>query len=363
MSSLKKIGDRIKTIESTHQVTASMKVVAISRLKKKHEAFLRTGKYAVEIFRMMRRLIRSASYRQEQLTLQGSSEILPLPALLKGNGKDKRYVVVVITSDDGLSGSSTSVVVQKTEEVVKYLYEQDKKVILFCFGTRGADVLKRNHPEWQIRSAKRKLHTGDDTYLDAERIAATLVEAFDHDQFDVCLFVYNEFHSIVSQKPTIEQVIPNKLFEKNNPWQFLIDTNDADYVSRDALGQKKYNIYQSSFLTAFGGADMLAPLGAIDKGILEQSTRAPDEYDYDLSDLELLEQMLPQYMVFYICRVLLETEVADNAARLMAMDNATRNAEEMLKTMQKLYRRTRQSKITTDLAEVVSASMMTKTDE
>ena len=84
MSSLKKIGDRIKTIKSTHQVTASMKVVAISRLKKKHEAFLKTGTYANEIFRMIRRLIRSATYRQDQLIAKGSDEILPLPPLLMG---------------------------------------------------------------------------------------------------------------------------------------------------------------------------------------------------------------------------------------------------------------------------------------
>jgi F0F1-type ATP synthase gamma subunit len=83
----------------------------------------------------------------------------------------------------------------------------------------------------------------------------------------------------------------------------------------------------------------------------------PDKYDYDPSDLEILERVLPQYMVSYMCRVLLETEVADNAARLMAMDNATRNAGEMLKGLQKQYRRTRQSKITTDLIEIVSGAM------
>ncbi|MBR6675626.1 MAG: ATP synthase F1 subunit gamma [Alphaproteobacteria bacterium] len=358
MSSLKKISDRIKTISSTHQVTASMKVVAVSRLKKLHENFLQTGAYTLEIRRMIRRLIRSISYRQEALTEQGSSEILPIPALLKGNGKDDHYAVVVITSDDGLSGSSNMQVVQKTEEVIKYLEEQGKKITLVCFGTRGGDILRRQYPNMRIQVVKRKMHTSAGPYLDAERMAMTLISAFGKDQFDVCLFVYNEFKSVVSQKPTIEQVIPNKLFSEKNPWQFLIDTNDADYITRDAMGQKKINLHKSEFLTAFGGVGMLSPLGAIDRDeILLPPTRTPDKYDYDPSDLQILENVLPQYMVSYMCRVLLETEVADNAARLMAMDNATRNAGEMLKGLQKQYRRTRQSKITTDLIEIVSGAM------
>lgn len=358
MSSLKKINDRIKTIKSTHQVTSSMKVVAISRLKKLHENFLQTGSYTFEIRRMIRRLIRSVSYRQEQLIEQGSSEIIPIPALLKGNGKDEHYVVVAITSDDGLSGSSNMQVVQKTEEVIKYLQEQGKKITLFCFGTRGGDILKRLYPNMRIQTARRKMHTGTGPYLDAERMAVTLTTAFEKGQFDVCMFVYNEFKSVVSQRPTIEQIIPNKLFSEKNPWQFLIDTNDADYISRDVLGQKKISLHKSQFLTAFGGAAMLSPLGAIDREeILTMPTRTPDKYDYDPSDLEILENVLGQYMVSYICRVLLETEVADNAARLMAMDNATRNAGEMLKGLQKQYRRTRQTKITTDLIEIVSGAM------
>lgn len=357
MSSLKKISDRMKTIKSTYQVTASMKVVALSRLKKKHGAFLQTTPYIAEIHRMIRRLIRSVSTRQENLAAHGSEEILQVPTLLKGNGNDEHYVVVVITSDDGLSGSSNTQVVQKTEEIVKYLQEQNKKITLFCFGTRGADILKRIYPNMHIQVARRKTHTGTSSYLDAERLAVTLVESFNRNQFDVCLFVYNEFKSIVSQRSTIEQIIPNKLFSEENPWQFLIDTNDADYITRDAMGQKKIGLYKSSFLTAFGGVDMLAPLGAIDKSILQNSTRLPEMYDYDPSDLEILQHVLPQYMVAYICRVLLETEVSDNAARLMAMDNATRNAGDMLKTLQKQYSRTRQTKITTDIAEVVSGAM------
>ncbi len=360
MSSLKKISERIKTIKSTYQVTSSMKVVAVSRLRKLHEAFLKTTPYIDEMNRMIRRLIRSATVRQENLMWSGSNEILPLPPLLKGNGKDERYIVVVITSDDGLSGSSNVQVVKKAQELIKHLKHEQKKITVLGFGTKGAEMLKRLYaPDETIRvvTLKRKIAVKGETYLDAERLSVDLVEAFNQDKFDVCLMVYNEFRSVVSQRPTIDQLIPSKMFSGANPWQFIIDTNDLDYISRDVLGQKKYALKQSAFLKAYGGVEMLSPLGALDADLLKPATRSVDAYDYEGGDLTILERILPQYLTAYMHRILLETDVADNAARLMAMDNATRNAEDMLKMMQKIYSRTRQSKITTDITEVVSGAM------
>lgn len=356
MGSLKKISDRIKTIQSTRQVTASMKVVAISRLRKLHETFLRTASYAEEMNRMIRRLIRSASARQEALMWQGSDETIALPTLLKGNGREERYFIVAITSDDGLSGSSNVQVVQKTGEVVSYLKKQNKEITVLCFGSRGGELFKRFHPTVRTIVLRRKVLKGDTPYLDAERLALDLVAYFNQDKFDVALCIYNKFKSIVSQRPTIEQLIPNKLFSAENPWQFLIDTNDLDYIGRDALGQKKISLRQTAFLKAIG-LDSFSPLGALDADLLKKATRLPEAYDYEPSDLGILNKMLPQYIVSYINRVLLEAEVGDNAARMMAMDNATRNAQDMLHQLQKQYRRTRQGKITTDIAEVTSGAM------
>ena len=357
MSSLKKIADRIKTIKSTYQVTSSMKVVAISRLRKLQAAFLKTTPYMAEMNRVIRRLIRSATKRQSDLIWENDPTVLPLPKLLKGNGKSEKYVLVVITSDDGLSGSSNVQVVQKTQEVIKYLQKEKKDIWLLCFGTKGAEILKRFYPDMRIITVKRKVLSTGENYLDAERLSSDLTKAFYQDKFDVCLFIYNQFKSVVSQRPTIEQLIPGKMFSSENPWQFLIDTNDLDYISRDVLGQKKIALKQTSFLKAFGKGDLFSPLGALEATLNKPATRAPEMYDYEGGDLGILERILPQYMTAYLNRVLLETEVADNAARLMAMDNATRNASDMLHDMQKIYRRTSQSKITTDIAEVVSGAM------
>ncbi len=355
MAGLKKIADRIKTIQSTYQVTSAMKIVAVSRLRKLHAAFLQTTPYMMEINRIVRRLIRSASVRQNNLSFSNVEQILPLPPLLKGNGKNKHYVLTVVTSDDGLSGASNMLVVQKTQELIEYLSNQDKKITLFCFGTRGGEILNRLYPDLPIRILKRKM-MGKDIYLDAERLSLAMVESFHKDMFDVCLLIYNQFNSVVSQKTTIEQLIPNKLFARENPWQFMIDSKDPDYIRRTVTGEKELAIRQSLFLEAFGGIDMLSPLGALDTGLLFDSTRPPEAYDYEPSDIGALHKILPQYIIAYIHRVLLETEVSDNAARLIAMDNATRNAKEMLDKLNKQYKRTRQDKITTEIAEVISGA-------
>lgn len=351
MSSLKTIADRIKAISSTHKVTSSMKVVALSRLRKMHEKFLKTTAYTLEIRRMIRRLLRSVSVRQEMLAEQGEQTVIPIPLILKGNGNNNHYMVVVITSDDGLSGISNLQVIQKTQELIRHLTQQQKKVSLCCFGTRGGVFLKKYYPDLHIQIIKRNAYKNN-TYLDAEKMAVLLDMAFSRDDFDVCLLVYNEFKSVVSQKPTIEQIIPNKLFADQNPWQFLVDTNDAEYIQRNALGEKQIKRYQSDFLTAFGGIDMLSPLGAVNRDEITLHTRAPELYDYEPADAIILESIIMQYLISYIYRVLLETAISENAARLMSMDNATRNAQSMLQTLKKQYNRMRQAKITTDLIEL-----------
>lgn len=350
MSSLKKIGNRIQSVKATRQVTASMKIVALARLKKIHASFLKMTPYAEEINRMKRRLIRSATTRQENLIWQCSNTVLPLPPLLKGNGKDGRYVVVVVTADDGLSGKANLTVVLQAKRVVEYLKKQGKEIYIVAFGTRGADILKRFYPNEEIVVLKRKTSQDGNPYLDAERLAGEMIDAFYGNRFDVCLIVYNQFKSIVSQRPTVEQIIPNKLFAPENPWSFLLD-EEADYIQRDVLGQRKVKLKSSHFLKAIGGPEILSSLGALDDGALKAGKRPPEAYDYEPSDIGMLEMMLPQYIVAYIYRVLWEADVSDNAARLMAMDNATKNADDMIQDLTTRYRRQRQSKITTDLAE------------
>lgn len=334
MSSLKKIADRISSVTATRQLTASMKMVAVSRLKKKHATFLRSVPYADESNRVVRRLVRA-------VLEQGNP--YALPPLLQDNPMAQKYWVLTITSDNGLSGASQIQVAQQTKKIVDYLIEQGKEVRLMSYGLRGLPLLKRFYPDMNISAFRQKKTTAETVPALAEQFSSEIMRAFEHGAFDVCLIVYNQFNSLVSQHPTIDQFIPAKMFLKENPWAFLIGDT----------AQIKQKVKPSSFLKAIGGAEVLPSLrNIIFKTDLASGKRSPYLYDYEPSTVPLLQDMLPSYLSAYIYRVLLESEISDNAARLMAMDNATRNAGEMLDNLNKVYRRNRQTKITTDIAEV-----------
>lgn len=351
MSSLKKIKDRIQSVRSTRQITASMKVVAVSRLKKKHNAFLKTIPFADEMNRVVRRLVRSIKLRQDNLNWNNENKVIKLPRLINGHSKEKKFLVVILSSDDGLSGVSLLQVINHAKKLINYLQVNNKEIRIFFYGSKGDALLKKSFPDIPITAIKRKNHVNP--YLMAERLTAGVIEAFYANRFDVCLTVYNQFKSVVSQEPIVEQLIPDKLFLKDNPWDFLNQVEQTDYRQQNALGQQQIKLKKSAFLSALGGVDMLAPLkGSVFKTDLDSGRRSPDLYDYEPTDIGLLESVLSQHLTAYIYRIMLESEVSDNAARLMAMDNATRNAEDMLNVLEQTYRRTRQAKITTDIAEV-----------
>ena len=231
--------------------------------------------------------------------------------------------------------------------------KRNKNIQIFCYGTQGADILKRFYPQTDILIFKQKNAEKYDEYKNAEKFAYRVIRAFQQDRFDVCLTVYNQFKSVVFQKPIIEQMMPTQIFLRENLWDFLLSQKEQGYHKKDILGEKKVTLKKSSFLTAIGGVEMLPSLDkVIFKTDLNSGKRSPYFYDYEPMDLELLNQIFFPYLTAYIYRVLLESQVSDNASRLMAMDNATRNAGDMLERLQKDYRRSRQTRITTDIAEI-----------
>ena len=354
MTSLRRIKERIQGVKSTRQITSSMKVVALARLKRLHQNFVKTEAYSLEITRMVRRLLRSVAQKQEELNAQSLEDISLIPDVLAGRKEEKNFLIGIVTSDDGLSGISNFQVVEKAIEVIHYLEGQGKKVHVVCLGEKGAEILKRLLDR-SILTFSRKSHNNSSLYTDAEVITACLLEEFYKRRFDTCLLVHNQFKSILVQKPTISQLIPNKLFSEENPWDFLIKNKTPDYVKKDALGQEKIVLSDSNFLKAIGGAKVLSPTLNVSRSLINEGVRDTWLYDYSPSDEEILLEILPQYLTACVYRILIETDVSDNAARVMTMDNSTRNADQMLENLRKIYAKTRQNIITTDLVERVGA--------
>ncbi|MGN0920012.1 MAG: F0F1 ATP synthase subunit gamma [Alphaproteobacteria bacterium] len=350
MSSMKQLRNRITSVTQTRQMTSTMKMVAFAKLKKKHARLLQEMPYLTETDRIMRRLVRAVSVRQE------SSGKSLLPALLTGNGHDKKYTVVAVTSDTGFGGDNIVSVLQKTQELINTLLEQQKEVQIVSFGTKGDSFLKNTFPNLKIHLIPRKKLEKEQGYLSAGRLVSDLIQAFQEGRIDTCLTVYNHFENMAVQHPTIRQLIPNHEYENENPWAFLIRPEEG-YRHKDVFGKSKPAFQASSFYQAVGHKNWTGPWGQLNLEILHATTRRPDAYDYEPSDVALLNQMLPIYLTAYVHTILLESSVCDEAARLMAMDNATHNANEMLDNLAREYRHLRQDKITTETIQLMSGVM------
>ena len=355
MASLKNMKNRIRSIQTTRQITSTMKVVSLAKVKKSYARLTEATTYIDEMNRVVRRLIRAALYFQRQNADKGDGvSKLSLSPMFVGNGFDERYVVVCMTSDDGLSGTSNIQVLHKTKEVVDYLLAENKEVTLVCFGTRGSEILKRFYPNLSLHVMKRKAFSSSGVYLDGERLTLDLMSSFEEKRFDACIVIFNHFESMIAQKPVIEQLIPNRLFSDTNPWQFLMDTVMDSYYEKDALGRERLSVRHKSFLEHIG-QKLKAPLVDVLAEELKKSVRPVTAYDYEPEATVILNRILPAYMIAYVNYILLESDVCDQAARLMAMDNATHNADEMLGTLTRIYQRTRQNKITTQTVELAGA--------
>ena len=355
MRSMKQVRERITSVTGTRQMTATMKVVALAKLKKKHARLLQAAPYLTEMDRMIRRLIRSVSTRQEE-QMQNGHQVHLLSKLLTGNVQDQKYVVVAITSDTGLNGGYVLTVLQKTVELVNFLLSQQKEVQIVSFGTKGESFLKNAFPQLTVHSLSRKTLEKEQGYLSAARLVADLIQSFQEGRVDTCLMVYNHFENMAVQHPTIRQLIPNHEYENENPWNFLIHPEDV-YQRKNALGQAQLALKKAELYKALGHKNISGPWGQMNTEILHATTRRPDAYDYEPSDNTLLNQMLPTYLITYLHTILLESAVCDEAARLMAMDNATHNADEMLSDLSREYRHLRQDKITTQTIQLMSGVM------
>ncbi len=223
------------------------------------------------------------------------------PRLLAGTGKSDVHLLVVMTAERGLCGGFNSTIVRKARAHVEALQRDGKTVKILTVGKKGREQLKRDHADKfvghvDLSDVKRL------GYADAARIAANVLGRFDEGEFDVATIFFNRFQSVISQIPTATQIIP------------------AQFDAPDA-GQ--------------------------DSGSL---------YDYEPSEEAVLEDLLPRGVATQIFTALLENAASEQGARMSAMDNATRNAGDMIERLTIEYNRSRQAVITNELIEIISGA-------
>jgi len=224
------------------------------------------------------------------------------PALMAGTGGDQTYLLVVCTAERGLCGGFNTSIARLAREEVRRLRKQGKDVKILCVGKKGADVLKREFGALILDTIDLK-HVRHLAFTDANAVGERVLEMFDNGEFDVCRLFYAEFKSVISQVPTALQIIP-------------ADISNA------------------------GEAPDLG--GAI--------------YDYEPEEGAILADLLPRNISVQIFRALLENAASEQGARMSAMDNATRNAGDMIDKLTLSYNRQRQAQITKELIEIISGA-------
>jgi len=294
MPSLKDIKTQINSVGSTKKITSAMKMVAASKLRRSQEKAEAARPYSSRLEEMLASLASSAA--------SGEGII----KLLTGTGNDQNYIVVPVSADRGLCGGFNSSINRETFKLVKYLEGDGKNVQLMPVGKKSRDFFNRVIKD-QITESFVDLNVSNSGYDSALQISNKLQELYFDGKFDKCILVFNKFKSVISQEVTQQQLIP--LDVSNSSKEETTDDNAAKAI-----------------------------------------------YDYEPDEETILKDLLPKNVSIQIFKVLLESDAGEHGARMAAMDNATRNAGEMIDSLTLKYNRTRQAFITKELIEIISGA-------
>jgi F-type H+-transporting ATPase subunit gamma len=292
MPSLKTYRLRIRSVQSTQKITKAMKMVAAAKLRRAQEQATAARPYAEAMDKILASL--GASFK-------GGTG----PRLLAGTGSDKVHLVIVATGDRGLCGGFNSTIVREARRLIRVLLAEGKTVKIFCVGRKGREQLRRDYGALIVETitdlGRPRLSFGD-----ALKVATRVMEMFEAGEFDVATVVFNRFKSAMTQIVTAQQLIPPPAPEAS---------------------------------TAAAPATMG---GAV--------------YEFEPDEGEILADLLPRNLTVQIFRVLLENAASFYGSQMTAMDNAARNAGDVIKKLTLQMNRSRQASITKELIEIISGA-------
>ena len=230
----------------------------------------------------------------------GISDKENAPKLLSGTGEEKIHLCIVLTSDRALCGGFNSNIIKKAKAYFKKISEEGKILKIITVGSKGYDQLKRVYKDDIVERISFK-DSKTINYLDAEKVGKMIIESFEKKEFDVCAIFYNKFKNVITQIPQEQQIIPLKNSE--------VEGNSSD-----------------------------------------------DNYEFEPDEDEILSNLLPKNISTQIFKAMLENSASEQGSRMSAMDNATRNAGEMVDKLTIEYNRSRQAAITKELIEIISGA-------
>jgi F-type H+-transporting ATPase subunit gamma len=292
MASLKEFRNRIASVKATQKITKAMQMVAAAKLRRAQMAAEAARPYASRMETVLANLATA---------LQGGEGG---PPLMVGTGRDQVHLLIVCTAERGLCGAFNSSIVRLAREHINRLLADGKQVKIFCVGKKGFDQLKRLYAPLIVETIDFK-SVRQLAFKHAEKVAARVLGLYADGVFDVATLFFSRFRSVISQIPTAQQIIPATI-PAGTP------------SSEDTLG------------------------GAV--------------YEYEPEEAEIMTELLPLNITVQIFKALLENAASEQGARMSAMDNATRNAGDMIGRLTLNYNRTRQAMITKELIEIISGA-------
>ena len=296
MASLKELKNRIASVKSTQKITKAMQMVAAAKLRKAQEAAEASRPYSDRMGAVIANLAGS---------MAGAGDA---PQLLVGNGKRDTHLLIVATADRGLCGGFNGNIVRAAREEIVRLTRDGKTVKIYCIGKKGYDALSRLYKDKIIKMVSLKEEKVITAPV-AQRIGAEVTQMFESGEFDVVKLVYSQFENVMTQVPQIKTLIPA-----------MADLPESD---EDAAP----------------GPDL--------KGAI---------YTYEPDEAGILKVLLPRNLNTQIFAALLENVAGEMGSKMTAMDNATRNAGDMIDKLSLQFNRTRQAQITSELIEIISGA-------
>jgi len=222
------------------------------------------------------------------------------PKLLAGSGEDKVHLCIVMTSDRGLCGGFNTNIIKKAKSYFQKILDEEKSLKIITVGSKGYDQLKRIYKDNIIEKISFK-DSKNVNYFDADKVGKIIVDKFEKKEFDVCTIFYNQFKNVITQIPQEQQIIPLKASES-------------------------------------------------------EGNSSEDNYEFEPEEDEILSNLLPKNISTQIFKAMLENSASEQGSRMSAMDNATRNAGEMVDKLTIEYNRSRQAAITKELIEIISGA-------
>ncbi len=230
----------------------------------------------------------------------GISDKENAPKLLSGTGNDKVHLCVVMTSDRGLCGGFNSNIIKKAKSYFSKILSEGKELKIITVGSKGNDQLKRMYGDKIIENISFK-ESKNANYFDADKVGKKVIDKFESSEFDICTIFYNQFKNVITQIPQAQQIIP-------------LNSEDS-----------------------------------------EENT-SEESYEFEPDEDEILSNLLPKNISTQIFKAMLENSASEQGSRMSAMDNATRNAGEMVDKLTIQYNRSRQAAITKELIEIISGA-------